>query len=245
MRPTLALLAACGALTLAASGSSSTASTATPAGSAAAAADTSTPAATSAAATPATCAATAPAKATPKTYTAPPKPPFDGPATVVMTTSCGTITMTLDPTVGGKVEAACAGLVADGFYDGLTFHRVVPQFVIQGGDPQGDGSGGPGFNVVQAPPADYVYKDGDVAMAKTGSDPAGAAGSQFFVVSSPDGAAGLGQPGTPPLYAVVGHVTDAASKATVARIDALGLPDAPNGAPSQPVYILKAVLQHG
>jgi len=192
---------------------------------------------------PATCERTKPGASKPrKTYTTPPAPPFSGPARVVMTTSCGAITIALDPTVGGRAEAAFAGLVADGFYDGLTFHRVVPQFVIQGGDPQGDGSGGPGFTVVQAPPASYVYRDGDVAMAKTGSDPAGATGSQFFVVSSPAGAAGLAQPGSPPLYAVVGHVTDVASRETVARIDALGNGDGP---PSQPVYILKTALQRG
>ena len=122
-----------------------------------------------------------------------------------------------------------AGLVRDGFYDGLTFHRVVPDFVLQGGDPEGNGAGGPGYEVTQAPPESYVYAKGDVAMAKLPSDPAGTAGSQFFIVVSPQGAAALGQPGEPPLYAVVGHVLDEESLATVNRIAALGVGDAPAG----------------
>jgi cyclophilin family peptidyl-prolyl cis-trans isomerase len=168
-------------------------------------------------------------------YATPPAPPFSG-GRVVFETSCGTITIVLDPAVGGAVESAFAGLVAKGFYDGLSFHRVVPGFVLQGGDPTGTGGGGPGFSVTQAPPASYVYRDGDVAMAKTEAEAAGTAGSQFFIVSSAEGAANLG---SPPLYAVVGHVVDAASKGTVARIDALGTGDGP---PSSPVFILRARL---
>ena len=130
----------------------------------------------------------------------------------------------------------------DGFYDGLTFHRVVPDFVLQGGDPEGNGAGGPGYEVTQAPPESYVYAKGDVAMAKLPSDPAGTAGSQFFIVVSPQGAAALGQPGEPPLYAVVGHILDEESLATMNRIAALGVGDAP---PVQPVWIWQATLEQG
>jgi cyclophilin family peptidyl-prolyl cis-trans isomerase len=177
-----------------------------------------------------------PAKPASKQYTKPPSPPFAG-GTVIFETSCGTIAIRLDDGLGGPVTSAFAGLVTDGFYDRISFHRVVPGFVLQGGDPTGTGGGGPGFTVMQAPPASYVYRAGDVAMAKTETEPAGAAGSQFFVVTSADGAAQLGAP--PPLYAVVGHVVDAASRATIARIDALGTGDGP---PSAPVYILHARL---
>ena len=88
-----------------------------------------------------------------------------------METSCGTITFALDRELGGEVTDAVAGLAADGFYDGLTFHRVVPDFVLQGGDPDGTGAGGPGFSTVKAPPTDYAYALGDLAMAKTRTSP--------------------------------------------------------------------------
>ena len=85
--------------------------------------------------------------------------------------------------------------------NGTTFHRIVKDFVIQGGDPAGTGEGGPGYAVVEAPPSDLTYDKGVVAMAKTQTDPAGASGSQFFVVTG-DGAAQL-----PPDYALLGKVT--------------------------------------
>ena len=154
-------------------------------------------------------------------------------ADVVMTTSCGVITIHLDQKLGGPIANSVAFLAKKGFYDGLTFHRVVPNFVLQGGDPKGDGTGGPGYTVTKAPPSDYQYKVGDVAMAKIQSDPRGASGSQFFVISGPDGET------LPPDYGIAGHAPDAASKATIRRINALGVADGP---PSQPVYIVSAKL---
>jgi cyclophilin family peptidyl-prolyl cis-trans isomerase len=229
------LLAACGG------GSSSTATIA--GGASAPAASTASAAAPGAATGADGCDHAAPPPAHPKRYAAPPAPRVtSGPAAIVLATSCGPLTFAVDWTLGGAVASAVAGLVDAGFYDGLTFHRVVPGFVLQGGDPEGTGAGGPGFSVVQAPPAGYHYRPGDLAMAKTGAEPAGTAGSQFFVVSSAAGARALAQPGQPPLYAVVGHATDAASLATIGRIDALGRGDGP---PSKPVYILKATLRGG
>ena len=179
-----------------------------------------------------------------RSYDAPPSSGLASGAagTVEMRTSCGVIRISLDSEVGGVVTDSFAGLVRDGFYDGLTFHRVVPDFVLQGGDPEGNGAGGPGYDVTQAPPESYVYAKGDVAMAKLPSDPAGTAGSQFFVVVSPQGAAALGQPGAPPLYAVVGHIVDEESMQTVNRIAALGVGDGP---PVQPVWIWQATLEQG
>ncbi len=174
----------------------------------------------------------APPKASPKTYSQAPAPPFDTEgATLTMQTSCGTIRFTLDKKLGGAVTDAIAGLVADGYYDGLTFHRVVPDFVEQGGSPTGESVGGAGFTVVQAPPSDYVYQLGDLAMGKTATEPDGATDGQFFIVSGSQGEL------LPPQYAIIGHATDTASLDTIARIGALGVADGP---PSAPVWILSA-----
>ncbi len=102
---------------------------------------------------------------------------------------------------------------------------MVPGFVIQGGDPTQTGAGGPGYSTVDAPPTDAAYTKGVVAMAKTGAEPAGTAGSQFFVVTADDAQLS-------PDYAIVGEVTEGLD--TVERIDALGIGEGP---PSQPVVI--------
>jgi peptidyl-prolyl cis-trans isomerase B (cyclophilin B) len=115
-------------------------------------------------------------------------------------TTCGDIEITLDskdaPVTGGNFKY----LADKKFFDGTTFHRIVPSFVIQGGDPEGTGEGGPGYTVVEAPPSDLKYTKGVVAMAKTQTDPAGASGSQFFIVTGDD-------VGLPPEYALLGKVT--------------------------------------
>jgi peptidyl-prolyl cis-trans isomerase B (cyclophilin B) len=120
-----------------------------------------------------------------------------------VSTTCGDFEITLDakraPITGGNFKY----LADKKFFDGLTFHRIVPGFVIQGGDPAGNGSGGPGYTVEEAPPSSLKYTTGVVAMAKTQPEPAGTSGSQFFVVTDGDGpAATLG-----PDYALVGKVT--------------------------------------
>jgi peptidyl-prolyl cis-trans isomerase B (cyclophilin B) len=118
-----------------------------------------------------------------------------------ISTTCGDIEVTLDakksPITGGSFKY----LADEKFFDGTTFHRVVPDFVIQGGDPAGDGTGGPGYSVEEAPDSDLEYTKGVVAMAKTGDEPAGTSGSQFFIVTG-DGAASL-----TPDYALLGEVT--------------------------------------
>ena len=118
----------------------------------------------------------------------------------VVDTSCGTFEITLDAERAPKTGGSFKHLAEKGFFDDLIFHRVVPGFVIQGGDPQGNGQGGPGYQVVEAPPQDLVYSKGVVAMATTATDPAGASGSQFFVVTGEDA-------GLPPEYALLGKVT--------------------------------------
>ena len=141
-----------------------------------------------------------------------------------VSTSCGDFQITLDakraPVTGGNFKY----LVSKHFFDDLTFHRIVPGFVIQGGDPAGNGTGGPGYTVVEAPPKNLTYDVGVVAMAKTQTDPAGASGSQFFVVTG-SGAAGLD-----PVYALLGKVTegmDVVKTIDAVQADQQGVPAAP------------------
>jgi len=150
---------------------------------------------------------------------------------LVVETSCGDFTITLDPTKAPKTTASLVSLAEAGFYDGKTFHRVVPGFVIQGGDPTGTGTGGPGYTTVDPPPTDTQYTTGTVAMAKGQADPAGSSGSQFFVVTAPDA-------GLPPDYAVVGTVSEGME--TVSAIEALGTGDGP---PAKPVVIEKVTVR--
>ncbi len=81
-------------------------------------------------------------------------------------TSCGDFTIALDSERAPKTVNSFVFLSEEGFYDGLPFHRIVPEFVIQGGDPLGDGTGGPGYSVDEKPPANLSYTKGVVAMAK-------------------------------------------------------------------------------
>lgn len=153
---------------------------------------------------------------------------------VTVRTSCGDFTITLDPAASLRAVSSFAALVERGFYDETVIHRVVPGFVIQGGDPTGTGTGGPGYTTVDAPAAGTTYRRGVVAMAKTGSDPAGTAGSQFFVVTADDA-------GLPADYAVIGRVTDGID--VVLRISVLGDPN--TELPTQPVVIDEMTLEAG
>ena len=103
-----------------------------------------------------------------------------------MQTSCGTFEIALDTKRAPKTTNSFAYLADEGFYDDLTFHRIVPGFVIQGGDPLGTGTGGPGYSVDEKPPANLAYTKGTVAMAKSSAEPPGRSGSQFFVVTGAD-----------------------------------------------------------
>ena len=146
------------------------------------------------------------------------------------TTNCGSFTVTLDLKTAPNTAASLVSLAKNGFFDDTIFHRIVPGFVIQGGDPTGTGTGGPGYSTVDVPPADGKYTYGTVAMAKTGAEPPGTAGSQFFVVTAPDA-------GLPPEYAIVGTVTKGLQ--AVDRIGNLG-----NAAeqPTQTVLVEKVTV---
>jgi cyclophilin family peptidyl-prolyl cis-trans isomerase len=161
------------------------------------------------------------------------KPPALDPGTtykVTMETNKGDFTITLDQEQSPNATASVVDLVNKGFYDGLTFHRIVPGFVIQGGDPNGDGSGGPGYSTVDTPPSDAKYTHGVVAMAKTAAEAPGTAGSQFFVVT------GQGV-GLPPDYAIIGTVTEGLDV-----VDAIGELGGPDELPTEEVTIQKATV---
>ena len=151
--------------------------------------------------------------------------------TLEFRTSCGSFTVTLDQAQSPKAAASLVSLARSGFFDGTIFHRVVPGFVIQGGDPTQRGAGGPGYSTRDTPPADARYVKGVVAMAKSQAEPAGTAGSQFFVVTGAD-------VGLPPDYAIVGTVTKGIG--VVERIGELG--DPATEAPTQTVAITKVTV---
>jgi cyclophilin family peptidyl-prolyl cis-trans isomerase len=121
-----------------------------------------------------------------------------------MKTSKGTITIQLDPKQAPKTVNNFVFLSKQGFYNGGTFHRVIPGFVIQGGDPEGTGTGGPGYQFADELPNAGQYKIGSVAMANSGPN---TNGSQFFIVTGANGAS------LPPSYSLFGQVTEGQSVA--------------------------------
>ena len=158
-----------------------------------------------------------------------PKQRLDPASTYVatVTTNCGTFEITLDAERAPKTGGAFKALADAGFFDGLTFHRIVQDFVVQGGDPSGDGSGGPGWSIVEPPPSNLTYAKGVVAMAKKELDPPGTSGSQFFVVTGPKAAQ------LSPDYALLGRVT-----AGQEVVDLIGVaPVAADGKPVEPIVM--------
>jgi len=150
---------------------------------------------------------------------------------LVFDTSCGSFTVTLDQGLAPETTKSLISLAEEGFYDDTVFHRIVPGFVIQGGDPTQTGTGGPGYTTTDPPPASAEYTKGVVAMAKSMEEPAGSAGSQFFVVTADDAQ-------LDPDYAIVGDVTDGMD--VVDRIGVLGDEEQ---RPTQPVVIRKVTVQ--
>lgn len=152
-------------------------------------------------------------------------------ASVRFETTLGAFEVELDGAGSPIAADNFAYLAKNGFYDGLGFHRIVPGFVIQGGDPRGDGTGGPGYSVVDPPDPGTIYRPGTVAMAKSGDDPRGAAGSQFFIVTAERPIE------LEPDYAVVGRISEGFE--VVERIGRLGGPDEK---PTETVVIERARL---
>jgi cyclophilin family peptidyl-prolyl cis-trans isomerase len=154
--------------------------------------------------------------------------------TVSVKTNCGSFEIELATTEAPITSNSFAYLVEKGFYNDLTFHRIVPEFVIQGGDPTATGTGGAGYSVTEAPPQNLKYKEGVVAMAKSSTDPPGRSSSQFYIVSGPQGES------LPPEYALAGRVTKGMN--VVHTIGELG---GPEEKPTQPVVIEKMSIERG
>jgi cyclophilin family peptidyl-prolyl cis-trans isomerase len=155
-----------------------------------------------------------------KTYTA-----------TMETSQGGPITIALDAKQAPKTVNNFVVLARYHFFDGLTFHRIVPDFVIQGGDPQGNGQGGPGYKFEDELPQAGQYKIGSLAMANSGAN---TNGSQFFIITGQQGVQ------LPPQYSLFGQVT--AGMDVVNKIAALGDPNAPNGEPKETVTMTKVTI---
>jgi peptidyl-prolyl cis-trans isomerase B (cyclophilin B) len=156
-----------------------------------------------------------------------------GQATATVETSCSNFTIALDVARAPKTASSFAYLARQGVYDDTPFHRIVPGFVIQGGDPTGTGGGGPGYFVDEPAPRNLSYTQGIVAMAKSAAEPPGRSGSQFFVVTVPDA-------GLTPDYALVGRVSSGFD--VVQRIEQLGTA---SGSPKAPVVIRRVTIKGG
>ena len=153
----------------------------------------------------------------------------------VVHTSCGDIEFDLLEDEAPKTVNSFIFLSQEGFYDGLTFHRIVGNFVIQGGDPEGTGQGGPGYVVPDEFPEkgnEYVF--GTVAMANAGPN---STGSQFFIVVHEGANGETDEPaGLDPLYSLFGVASEESYEAirAIATVEGGG----PTGEmPVAPVYI--------
>ena len=143
--------------------------------------------------------------------------------TATMVTSKGTLEIVLDALGAPTTVNSFVYLARWHYYDGIVFHRVIPGFVLQGGDPTGTGAGGPGYKFNDELPKPGRYELGSLAMANAGPH---TNGSQFFVISGPDGKR------LPPLYSLFGQIVSGAE--VVAAIDTLGTK---SGSPKEKVLI--------
>lgn len=141
----------------------------------------------------------------------------------LMKTSKGEITFELDAIMAPRTVNNFVYLARYHYFDGIAFHRIIPGFVVQGGDPTGTGAGGPGYRFEDELPPAGRYEIGSLAMANAGPD---TNGSQFFIISGSQGVA------LPPLYALFGKAV--AGLDTVASLDAAG---SRSGKPSEAVTI--------
>ena len=117
--------------------------------------------------------------------------------TATMETSMGTLVIALDPIAAPIPVNNFVFLAAQHYYDGVIFHRIIQGFVCQGGDPDGNGRGGPGYKFVDELPKPGKYQIGSLAMANAGPN---TNGSQFFLISGPSGVQ------LPPAYSLFGQV---------------------------------------
>jgi cyclophilin family peptidyl-prolyl cis-trans isomerase len=165
---------------------------------------------------------------------------FDGPPpmcidaarryTATMETSKGSMTIALDAASAPKTVNNFVFLARYHFYDGVGFHRIIPGFVIQGGDPEGTGRGGPGYRFEDELPRPGRYELGSLAMANAGPN---TNGSQFFIISGPAGVR------LPPQYSLFGKVV--AGMDVVRAIEAVGSPG--QGTPKERVTIQSVTVE--
>jgi cyclophilin family peptidyl-prolyl cis-trans isomerase len=153
------------------------------------------------------------------------------PATATMATSCGDIVIELDPSLAPETVNSFAFLASEGYFDGTVLHRVIPGFIVQGGDPTATGRGGPGYSIPdEFPPAGVGYERGTLAMANAGP---GTTGSQFFIV--------LDSVDLPPQYSVFGRVVEGFDVLdrlqTVPLGQAAGSPDPFPSTPLETIYV--------
>jgi len=151
--------------------------------------------------------------------------------TAEMLTSKGALTISLNPIAAPKTVNNFVFLARWHYYDGVTFHRIIPGFMCQGGDPEGTGRGGPGYRFDDELPAPGRYEIGSLAMANAGPN---TNGSQFFIVSGPDGV------GLPPSYSLFGKVVKGLD--VVKAIESVG---SRSGTPSEPVVIESVTIVEG
>jgi peptidylprolyl isomerase len=172
---------------------------------------------------------------TPQTYPTPPEPTLDPNLqyTAVLETSCGDIEIALDAVAAPQTTNNFVFLARAGYYNGTVFHRVVDDFVVQGGDPTGTGTGGPGYTIPdefpQGEPEGTSFPVGAVAMANSGP---GTTGSQFFIVTGAGG-----QNLNPPDYSRFGRVIE--GERVGERLESFANPDQ---TPSRPLYLFNVTI---
>ncbi len=146
-----------------------------------------------------------------------------------MVTSKGTMRFALDAVGAPLTVNSFVFLARYHYFDGIVFHRIIPGFVVQGGDPTGKGTGGPGYRFDDELPKPGRYELGSLAMANAGPN---TNGSQFFIISGPDGAA------LPPLYSLFGKAVSGLE--VIASLEAAG---SPSGQPKERVAIESVTIE--
>ena len=151
--------------------------------------------------------------------------------TVTMETTKGTMTFVLNPKKAPITVNSFVTLTRYHYFDGISFHRIIRNFVIQGGDPEGTGAGSPGYSFKDELPDQGEYKVGSLAMANAGPN---TNGSQFFIITGAQGVA------LPPSYALFGQLTS--GEDVMKAIEQLGKADGSDGPPTEPVSMTKVTV---
>jgi cyclophilin family peptidyl-prolyl cis-trans isomerase len=155
--------------------------------------------------------------------------------TAEVRTTKGNFTITLDAQAAPKTVNNFVVLARYKYFEGIAFHRIIPGFVVQGGDPQASGLGGPGYRLEDELPAANSYRVGSVAMANSGPN---TNGSQFFIITGPAGQS------LQPNFSLFGSVTEGMD--VVRAIEAVGTPPTatdPGGQPTEVVTIISITIR--